>query len=116
MGQGDAEVIASQVTIASTSNGQSLGDLALASRSAIPVYSFISYPSDTRYSSSISGVEPDAHAIATATARTPRHVHTAVVIAGSNEKRIRDSVKDGYQSSHCGGILLGTAKELWQLI
>ena len=104
MGQGDAEVIASQVTIASTSNGQSLGDLALASRSAIPVYSFISYPSDTRYSSSISGVEPDAHAIATATARTPRHVHTAVVIAGSNENESETALRTAINRAIAGAF------------
>ena len=104
MGQGDAEVFASQVTIASTNSSQSLGDLALASRSAIPVYSFISYPSDARYSSSISGIEPDGHAIATATARTPRHVHTAVVIAGSNENESENALRTAINRAIAGAF------------
>lgn len=105
MGQGDTEVFATQVTIASTSSeGQGFGDLTLASRSSIPVYSFISYPSEMRYSSSISGIEPDGHAVATATARTPRHVHTAVVIAGSNEAESENALRTAINRAIAGAF------------
>ena len=103
-GGGGAEVFASQVTVASASSSQSVGDFALGSRSAIPVYSFISYPSESRYTSSISGVEPDAHAIATATARTPRHVHTAVVIAGGNENESDTALRTAINRAIAGAF------------
>ena len=104
LGQGGAEVFASQVTIASTSSDQSVGDITPRSRSAIPVYSFISYPSESRYTSSISGVEPEAHAIATATARTPRHVHTAVVIAGGNENESDTALRTAINRAIAGAF------------
>ena len=103
LGQGGAEVFASQVTITSASS-QSMGDFTLSSRSAIPVYSFISYPSESRFTSSISGVEPDAHAIATATARTPRHVHTAVVIAGGNENESDTALRTAINRAIAGAF------------
>ena len=104
LGQGGAEVFASQVTIASTSSNQSMADITSRSRSAIPVYSFISYPSESRYTSSISGVEPEAHAIATATARTPRHVHTAVVIAGGNENESNTALRTAINRAIAGAF------------
>ena len=103
LGPEEAEALSSQMTV-SSSRLTNDSDLSIEAGSTIPVYSFISYPSERRYSSSISGIEPSGRSVATATARTPRHVHTAVVIAGSNENESETALRTAINRAIAGAF------------
>ena len=103
LGAEAADALSSQMTVSSSRLGND-SDLSVEASSTIPVYSFISYPSGRRYSSSISGIEPSDRSVATATARTPRHVHTAVVIAGSNEDESETALRTAINRAIAGAF------------
>ena len=103
LGPEEAEALSSQMTVSSSRLAND-SDLSIEAGSTIPVYSFISYPSERRYSSSISGIEPSGRSVATATARTPRHVHTAVVIAGSNENESETALRTAINRAIAGAF------------
>ena len=87
--------------VSSSFNAQSRTDSGFPS---LPVYSFISYPAGTRYSSSSSGSIPSCHAVATATARTPRHVHTAVVVAGGLAEESEEALRTAINRAIAGAF------------
>ncbi|XP_065068417.1 activating molecule in BECN1-regulated autophagy protein 1A-like isoform X1 [Rhopilema esculentum] len=90
-----------RVSSSQSFNAQSRTDSGFPS---LPVYSFISYPAGTRYGSSSSSSIPSGHAVATATARTPRHVHTAVVVAGGLAEESEEALRTAINRAIAGAF------------
>ena len=72
----------------------------------IPVFSFLSYPhSGDSYSSSVSSLyRSESTAVATATARTSHHVHTAVVITRPNNDESQVALRTAINRAIAGAF------------